>query len=75
MGYTHLIFYTQFGTPPGAQGSASGFEEWSTARDDISTIPEPSTWALLLITACGAFFFQYRHHRKQKLETADASDC
>lgn len=42
-----LLFYSQFGTPPGEFASDSGFEEWS-----YSAVPEPTTvlaGALLLL--------------------------
>ena len=41
-----VILFSQFGTPPGAQGSNDGFEEWSVLKGAM-TVPEPSMLLLL----------------------------
>lgn len=72
--YTHFIVYSQFGSPPGSESSGSGFEEWSVSDARTQVVPEPSTWALLLITACGGLVCQYRNQRKLRLATAAAEE-
>lgn len=77
--YTHLIFYTYMGELSDTEGFSSdgGFDEWSVSLSRsffTETIPEPSTWALLLMTACGAVVLQYRQQRKQKLAAVEATE-
>jgi hypothetical protein len=47
-GTQFVTFYSQFGTPPGANATNDGFEEWSI-RTGTTTVPEPTS--ILLIGA------------------------
>lgn len=53
-GFQDLVFYSQFGKPPGIASSEGGFEEWSVI--DPPVVPEPATVVagLLLLLPFGA---------------------
>jgi hypothetical protein len=42
---TNVIFFSQFGNPPGAFATNDGFEEWAVLKG-VVPIPEPGTLAL-----------------------------
>lgn len=39
----YVLFYSQFGNPPGPNGSNDGFEEWATITGEPPVVPEPAT--------------------------------
>jgi len=57
-GQTYLILYSQFGNPPGVNGTNDGFEEWAVLKSSITqcvsgdctvnaAVPEPTSLMLL----------------------------
>jgi hypothetical protein len=46
-GSQFVTLYSQFGTPPGANGSNAGFEEWAVRVGPPTTVPEPASLLLL----------------------------
>lgn len=56
-GQNYLILYSQFGNPPGANGTNDGFEEWAVLKStfegcqpgqcEINGVPEPASLLLL----------------------------
>jgi hypothetical protein len=42
-----VILYSQFGNPPGSNGSDAGFEEWAVLQGDTQLTPAPSSFVLM----------------------------
>lgn len=65
----YVILYSQFGKPPGDNGSSDGFEEWAVLRPEGSTpaspVPEPGTMALALTGALGFGLAGFRRFRRR----------
>lgn len=72
-GQTHLILYSQFGNPPGPNGTNDGFEEWAVLKSSIqdclpgqctiNAVPEPTS---LMLLAAGLSTVATRMRRKKK---------
>lgn len=59
----YLIFYSQFGDPPGAYDSNSSFEEWAALEGPNSTVPEPGSLLLFgsgLLSVAGFYRRKFR---------------
>jgi hypothetical protein len=67
----YLIFYNQFGTPPGDFDSNSSFEEWAALTGENPTvIPEPAS-LFLLGTGLASVAGMVRKRRKQGKESKE----
>jgi hypothetical protein len=48
-----VILYSQFGNPPGSNGSDAGFEEWAVLQGDTQLAPAPSSLVLMSLGGFG----------------------
>jgi len=64
-----VIFYSQFGSPPGANDTSDGFEEWAVLRGPTNPfVPEPATIVSLV---CGLPFGLVALRRRLRRQPAN----
>jgi hypothetical protein len=63
----YVVFFSQFGTPPGANGTNDGVEEWAVLRGSTTPgpVPEPSSIVLLTSVIAGVGYSLRNRFRQQ----------